>query len=203
MLMHVHPDNPQDRLIRQIVECLENDGVIIYPTDTIYAIGCDINSKKAFEHLCRIKNVKPNKVNFSFICSDLSHISDYTLNPSTPIYKMMRRCLPGPYTFILKANNNIPKLFKNNKKTVGIRVPDNNITLQIVKQLGRPLLSTSIHSDDAIIDYMTDPEEIFDKYEKLVDIVIDGGAGGTEPSTIIDCTSGEIEVVRYGKGPVD
>lgn len=203
MILQLHQDNPQERLIKQIVDCLENDGVIIYPTDTIYAMGCDINSKKAFEHLCRIKSVKPNKVNFSFICSDLSHISDYTLNPSTPIYKLMKRCLPGPYTFILNANNNIPKLFKTNKKTVGIRVPNNNITLEIVKRLGRPLLSTSIHADNEIIEYMTDPEEIHEKYQKLVSIVIDGGAGGTEPSTIIDCTSGDIEIVRYGKGEVD
>lgn len=203
MLLRIHPENPQERLINQVVECLENDGVIIYPTDTIYAIGCDIESKKAFEHICRIKNVKPNKVNFSFICSDLSHISDYTLNLSTPVYKLMKRYLPGPYTFILKANNNIPKMFKNNKKTVGIRVPDNRITLEIVKKLGRPLLSTSLHSDDEITEYLTDPEEIQDKYEKLVDMVVDGGAGGMEPSTILDCTGDEVEVIRYGKGEID
>lgn len=203
MLLRIHPENPQERLINQVVECLENDGVIIYPTDTIYAIGCDIESKKAFEHICRIKNVKPNKVNFSFICSDLSHISDYTLNLSTPVYKLMKRYLPGPYTFILKANNNIPKMFKNNKKTVGIRVPDNRITLEIVKKLGRPLLSTSLHSDDEITEYLTDPEEIQDKYEKLVDMVVDGGAGGMEPSTVLDCTGDEVEVIRYGKAEID
>ncbi len=203
MLLHIHPDNPSDRKINQVVKTLEKGGVIIYPTDTVYAMGCDINSRRAFEQICRIKGVKPNKVNFSFICYDLSHITDYTFNPNTPTYKLMKRALPGPYTFILRANNNVPKLFKSNKKTVGIRIPDNAIARSIVNLLGRPILSTSLHHEDTYLDYMSDPEEIYEAYKKTVDLVIDGGVGGLTPSTVIDCTDGKYAVLREGKGDIE
>lgn len=191
------------RKINQVVECLQNGGLVIYPTDTVYGLGCDIFNKAAVEKICKIKGVKIEKMNFSFICYDLSHISDYTLNVDTPTYKLMKHCLPGPFTFILKANNSIPKLFKNNKKTVGIRVPDNDIARMIVKELGHPIITTSIHHEDDIIDYITDPLAIYERYENLVDIVIDGGIGGYHPSTVVDCTKDEPIVVREGLGKLE
>ncbi len=191
------------RKIHLIIDCLRNGGLIIYPTDTVYGLACDIYNKSAVEKIGRLKKVKIEKMNFSFICNDLSHISDYTLNVNTPTYKLMKRCLPGPYTFILKANNNIPKLFKNNKKTVGIRVPDNAIARTIVSELGNPIMSTSIHHEDDIIDYITDPLVIYEQYQHLVDIVIDGGISGYQPSTVIDCTDGEPTLIREGLGKVD
>lgn len=178
MLLNIHPVNPDKRKIAQVVECLRSGGVVIYPTDTVYGLGCDIYQSRAIERICRMKGVKPEKANLSFICNDLSHISEFTLNVDTPTYKLMRRLLPGPFTFILKANNSVPKLFKNNKRTVGIRVPDNAIARDIVQELGHPIVSTSIHHDDDIIEYITDPEMIFEQYGHLVDIVIDGGIGG-------------------------
>lgn len=203
MFLEIFPHNMDMRKMQKVVECLKSGGLVIYPTDTVYGLGCDIYNKEAVEKICRIKNVKPEKMNFSFICYDLSHISDFTVSLDTPTYKLMKRCLPGPYTFILKANNTIPKLFKNNKKTVGIRVPDNEIARTIVQELGHPILTTSVHHEDDIIDYITDASAIYERYENLVDIVIDGGVGGYKPSTIIDCTGDEPVVLREGAGPVD
>ncbi len=203
MLIQLFPDNIDMRKMKQVVDTLKKGGLVIYPTDTVYGLGCDIYNKEAVEKICRIKGIKPEKMNFSFICSDLSHISDYTLNLDTPVFKLMKRCLPGPFTFILKANNNIPKLFKNNKKTIGIRVPDNKISRTIVQELGNPIITTSVHHEDDIIDYITDPNAIYERYENLVDIVIDGGMGGYHPSTIIDCTGEEPVLVREGLGKLE
>lgn len=203
MFLEIHPKNPDTRKINQVIDCLKKGGLVIYPTDTVYAIGCDIYQPKAIERLCQIKGVKPDKMSFSFICNDLSHLSQFTQSIDTPIYKLMRRYLPGAYTFILKANNTIPKLFKNKKKTVGIRIPDHPIPLTIVQELGHPIITTSIHHEDEIIDYMTDPYDIYEAFGNLVDIVIDGGICGVHPSTIIDCTEGYPVLIRQGKGEVD
>lgn len=203
MFLEIHPKNPDARKINQVIDCLKKGGLVIYPTDTVYAIGCDIYQPKAIERLCQIKGVKPDKMSFSFICNDLSHLSQFTQSIDTPIYKLMRRYLPGAYTFILKANNTIPKLFKNKKKTVGIRIPDHPIPLTIVQELGHPIITTSIHHEDEIIDYMTDPYDINEAFGNQVDIVIDGGICGVHPSTIIDCTEGYPVLIRQGKGEVD
>ena len=200
MLIKVYPENPNPRAIEQIVEVLKKGGLIIYPTDTVYGLGCDITNQKAIEKICRIRGIKPEKANFSFICSDLSHISDYFKPIDTATFRLLKKALPGPFTFILNANNNVPKLLSANKKTVGIRVPDNDIAREIVRQLGNPILSTSIRDDDDVIEYSTDPELIHEKYEHTVDIVIDGGYGDNEASTVVDCTSGEFEILRDGKG---
>lgn len=200
MIIRIYPENPNAKQIRQVVDCLRSGGIIIYPTDTIYGIGCDIFNPKAVEKVKQIKGLKGDNQNLSFICHDLSHLSDYTLPLPNPIFKTMRAVLPGPYTFILEANNNVPKIFKSKKKTVGIRVPDNSIIREIVKELGNPIMSTSVRDLDDVEEYTTDPELIHEKFENLVDIVVDGGFGDNVPSTILDCTSGEIEVIRYGKG---
>jgi tRNA threonylcarbamoyl adenosine modification protein (Sua5/YciO/YrdC/YwlC family) len=201
MLLTIHPLNPEPRKIAQVIECLQNGGTIIYPTDTVYGFGCDIFQQKAVEHICRIKNIKPEKANFSFICYDLSHITDYAALYDNTTFKLMKKTLPGPFTFILKASNNIPKLFKNNKRTVGIRIPDNLIARTLVQQLERPILSTSLTlPPDDIREYWTDPYEIHEAYERLVDIVIDGGFGGNTPSTIVDCTADTPTVIREGAG---
>ncbi len=200
MLLEIHPKNPDARKVRQVMECLKDGGVIVYPTDTVYAMGCDILNAKGMEKLCRIKGIKPEKNNFSIICSDLSHLSDFTLNVDTPTYKMLKRAFPGPYTFILKANNSIPKIFKNNKRTIGIRVPDHTIPLTIVKELGNPIVTTSIHSPNLIQDYLSEAWEIEDIMGHLVDIVIDGGSAGLAPSTIIDVSGDEPILIREGKG---
>jgi tRNA threonylcarbamoyl adenosine modification protein (Sua5/YciO/YrdC/YwlC family) len=200
MLVSIHPENPDSRKISIIVEILRNGGVIIYPTDTVYGLGCDIFNSKAVERVARIKGVKAEKANFSFICTDLSHISDFTKQISNHTFKLMKSHLPGPFTFILEANSNVPKLFKNKKKTVGIRIPDHNIPLEIVKQLGNPILTTSIHDDDKVIDYTTDPELIHENMAGLVDVVIDGGFGNNTPSTIVDCTGDAPRIVRQGLG---
>ncbi len=200
MLLKIHPDNPGTRLIRMVVDCLRQGGVIIYPTDTVYAIGCDIHQPKAVQRVAQIKGIKADKANFSLICYDLSHISDLTKPFSTSIYKSMKKGLPGPFTFILNANNNVPKLFQSRKKTIGIRIPDHLITREIVKELGNPIISTSVYDDDAIVEYTTDAELIHDNYENLVDMVIDGGNGGNLASTVIDCTREIMEVIRPGKG---
>ncbi len=199
MLVKLFNENPNHREVLKIVEVLRNGGLIIYPTDTVYGLGCDITNAKAVEKVARIKGVKVEKNNFSFICYDLSHIADYTKPISSSVFKLMKKNLPGPFTFILDANNNLPKYFKG-KKTVGIRVPDNNIIREIVKELGNPILSTSIHDEDAILEYTTDPELIHEKYEEIADLVIDGGYGELVPSTIVDCTGDEILIVREGKG---
>ncbi len=202
MLLRIHPENPQEKLIKQVAECLLDGGIIIYPTDTVYGIGCDIFKHKAVEKIARLRDVNIKKHNFSFICSDLSHLSDFTKPMDRSTYKLMKKALPGPFTFILEANNTIPKLFKNNKKTVGIRVPEHHIPRGIVQTLGNPILTTSIHDDDSIIEYSTDPELIYEKYKNQVDIVIDGGYGNLVPSTIVDCSHGEIEIIRQGLGDV-
>ena len=202
MLLTIYPDNPNSRHISTAVELLKNDGVVVIPTDTVYAIACSIGSNKAFERICRLKGVKPEKANFSFVCSDLSNISDYTKPFSREVFRVMKNSLPGPFTFILQANNQVPAIFRSNKKTIGIRVPDNNIAHTIVQELGSPLMVTSVHDADEILDYTTDPAVIDEKYGHDVDLVIDGGYSEFHPSTIIDCT-GEIPVViREGKGIV-
>jgi tRNA threonylcarbamoyl adenosine modification protein (Sua5/YciO/YrdC/YwlC family) len=200
MLLRINPDKPNYDEIAEAVTCLRDGGVIIYPTDTVYGIGCDIYKQRAVERVCKIKNIVPEKANFSFICSDLSHLSDFTKPIDTATYKLMRKALPGPFTFILEANNNVPKLFKSKKKTVGIRIPDNIICLEIVKQLGNPIMSTSVHDDDEIIEYTTDPELIHEKYKDLVDIVIAGGYGNNEASTVVDCSEGDFTILRQGLG---
>jgi tRNA threonylcarbamoyl adenosine modification protein (Sua5/YciO/YrdC/YwlC family) len=200
MLIKIYPENPNPREISKVVEVLQNGGIVIYPTDTVYGMGCDINNAKAVEQVCRIKGINLKKDHLSFICHDLSHLSDYTKPIDNHTFKIMKRHLPGPFTFILEANNNVPKLFKNNKKTVGIRVPDNSVIREIVAQLGNPILSTSVRDDDDIIEYTTDPELIHEKYQDMVDLVIDGGFGDNEASTIIDCTSGDYNIIRQGKG---
>jgi tRNA threonylcarbamoyl adenosine modification protein (Sua5/YciO/YrdC/YwlC family) len=202
MLVKLFNENPNLREILKIVEILQNGGVIIYPTDTVYGLGCDITNAKAVEKVARIKGVKVEKNNFSFICSDLSHIADYTKPIPSSVFKLMKKNLPGPFTFILDANNNLPKYFKL-KKTVGIRVPDNNIIREIVKELGNPILSTSVYDDDEIVEYTTDPELIHEKYQEIADVVIDGGYGELVPSTIVDCTGDEITIVREGKGVLE
>ncbi len=204
MLLHLNYENPQPKDIDTIVKCLKNDGIIIYPTDTVYSIGCDITSQKAIEKLARLKNIKPEKANFSFVCSDLSHLANYCRPISNSLFRIIKKALPGPYTFILEANNNVPKLLKQNKKTVGIRVPDNPICLAIVKALGNPIISTSLHNmDDEIVEYFSDPEVIHAEYESKVDMVIDGGFGNLYASTVLDCSTDEIVVVREGLGSLD
>lgn len=190
------------RKIEQIVSCLRNGGIIIYPTDTVYGMGCDIHNARAVERICQIKGIKPNKNNFSFICNDLSHISDYA-KVSTATFKLMKRVLPGPFTFVLEGNNHVPKVLSQSKKTVGIRIPDNVIPRIIVKELGNPIITTSIHDDDDVLDYPTDPELIFEKFQNLVDIVIDGGYGKNIPSTIVDATNDDFDIIRQGGGFLD
>lgn len=202
MLVKLFDENPNLREILKIVEVLRKGGLIIYPTDTVYGLGCDITNARAVEKVARIKGVKVEKNNFSFICSDLSHISDYTKPISSSVFKLMKKNLPGPFTFILDANNNLPKYFKG-KKTVGIRVPNNNIIREIVRELGNPILSTSVHDEDEIIEYITDPELIYEKYQEMAEIVIDGGFGELIPSTIVDCTGDEMVIVREGKGVLE
>ena len=199
-LLQIHPETPQQRKILEAVDILRNGGVIIYPTDTIYGLGCDIHNARAVERVCLIKGIKPDKSNLSFICSDLTHISDYA-KIDTPTYKVMKKALPGPFTFVLDANSRVPK-YAGTKKTVGIRVPDNKIALQLVKELGNPILSTSIHDDDEVVEYSTDPELIFEKYKNLVDAVIDGGPGKNVASTVVDVTN-NFAVLREGAGDIE
>ncbi len=200
----INSDNPQEKFIDQIVDCLKNGGVVIYPTDTVYGIGCDIHNARAVERICKIKGIKPNKSNFSFVCNDLSHISEYTKSISTSVFKVMKKVFPGPYTVILEASNKVPKLLYNSKKTVGIRVPSNKICKMLVEKLGNPLLSTSVKQiDDDILEYITDPDDIYEKYKHLVDIVIDGGNSVNEGSTVIDGSAGDIEIIREGLGEIN
>ena len=200
MLIKIYEENPNPREIQKVVDVLKNGGVIIYPTDTVYGIGCDITQSKAVERVARLKRVSVEKSQFSFMCADLSHLSDYCKPLPNHIFKLLKRCLPGPYTFILNANNQVPKYFKGKKKTVGIRVPANRIVTDIIRELGNPILSTSVRDNDEIVGYITDPELIHDKFGDDVDIVIDGGAGDITPSTIIDCTDDIPVVTRQGKG---
>ncbi|ANE51356.1 L-threonylcarbamoyladenylate synthase [Flavisolibacter tropicus] len=198
MRIHIHPDNPQPRLIRQVVDILKGGGVIVYPTDTIYGLGCDIFQQKAVERICRLKGVDPQKAQLSFVCHDLSDLSHYARQLETSVYRMLKQYLPGPYTFILDASKQVPKILKSKRDTVGIRVPDNNIAQSIVEELGNPILSASLPGE--FVEDYTDPEIIQDRFGKLVDLVIDGGIGGMVPSTIIDVTSGSPELVRLGAG---
>jgi tRNA threonylcarbamoyl adenosine modification protein (Sua5/YciO/YrdC/YwlC family) len=203
MLIRIHPDNPQPRQIQSVVDCLRKGGVIIYPTDTVYGIGCDINSRKAVERVCQIRGIKPEKATFSFICSDLSNISEYCSQIDNAVFKLMKSVLPGPYTFILGANSKVPKMLHSKRHTVGIRIPDNRIPLAIVQELGNPIMTASLRDDDDLIEYGTDPELIHERYGDMVDMVIDGGYGGLEASTVLDCADGDITLIREGKGPID
>jgi tRNA threonylcarbamoyl adenosine modification protein (Sua5/YciO/YrdC/YwlC family) len=203
MLLKLYPENPNPRHVNQVVECLRNDGVIIYPTDTIYGIGCDIFRSKSVERISQILGNGKKKTMLSFICYDLNHLSDYCKPINNQVFRAMKKSLPGPFTFILEANKNVPKLLQSKRKTVGIRIPDNNIIREIVKELGHPILSSSVKDDDNVIEYTTDPELIYERYGDLVDIVIDGGYGDNIPSTVVDCTTSDIEIIRAGKGNVE
>ena len=198
----IYPENPNQKEIDKVVKVLKDGGLIIYPTDTVYGLGCDITNTKALEKIAKIKGIKLEKTNFSFVCSDLSNISDYIKQIDTSTFKILKRALPGPYTFILPGNNNLPKEFKK-KTTVGIRVPDNNIVIDIVKKLGNPIVSTSIYDEDELLEYTTDPELIFEKWQNIVDLVIDGGYGDNFASTVIDLSGHEPVVIREGKGSLD
>jgi tRNA threonylcarbamoyl adenosine modification protein (Sua5/YciO/YrdC/YwlC family) len=200
MLLKIYPENPDERAIRRVVECLKDGGIIIYPTDTIYGIGCDIFKSKSVERIAELRGLKPGKTMFSFICHDLSQLSEFVKPIDNHTFKVMKANLPGPFTFILDSNNNIPRHIQSKRKTVGIRIPDNPIIRLIVKELGNPIMSTSVHDDDEVIEYTTDPELIYEKFQDKVDIVIDGGYGGNIPSTIVDCTQDELIITREGKG---
>ena len=201
-IIKIYNDNPNPKEIAKAVKVLRDGGLVIYPTDTVYGLGCDITKARALERIAKIKGVKVEKANFSFICNDLSHLSDYVQQIDTSVFKVLKRALPGPYTFILPGNNNLPKIFKK-RKTVGIRVPDNNIARALVEALGNPIVSTSIYDEDEIIEYTTDPELIYEKWHKLVDLVVDGGYGDNTASTVIDFSNGEAEIIREGKGSLD
>ncbi len=203
MLITIHPEHPQGRLVAQVVQQLEKGGVIIYPTDTIYGLGCDIQNHKAVDRLCRLRGLDPAKANLTFICRDIQQLATYTHQIDNTIFKLLKRNLPGPFTFILKGNNSLPKLLRNRRKTIGARVPDNAIAQAIIEELGRPILSISLKSDDEVTEYFTDPTEIYDDYRKLVDVVVDGGMGKNVPSTVVDCTSGSPEVIREGLGELN
>ena len=201
--LKIHPQNPEMRKINRVTEVLRNGGIIIYPTDTVYGIGCDLMNKKAIAQLCRILDIKPNKLDLSFICQDLSQIAEYVKRIDTPVFKVLKKSLPGPFTFIFESSSRVPKILDVNKKTVGIRIPDNNITRIIVETLGNPIITSSIKDDDLVVEYTTDPEEIYEDFKNQVDLVIDGGAGGNVPSTVIDCSEGELILVRQGLGEID
>lgn len=204
MVLKINSENPRDKEIETVVNVLKNGGVIIYPTDTVYALGCDIYNNKAIEKIARIKKLDPEKALFTFICSDISEISNYVLPISNTVFKTIKRLTPGPYTFILNANSNVPKILKQNRKTIGIRVADNPITKKIIQQLGNPLLSSSlIDETNDITEYYTDPEDIAREYSHQVDLIIDGGYGNVVPSTILDCTKDEITLIRKGAGEWD
>jgi tRNA threonylcarbamoyl adenosine modification protein (Sua5/YciO/YrdC/YwlC family) len=200
MLLKIYPENPNPKDVRRVVEVLRSGGIIIYPTDTVYGMGCDITNQKAVEKVARFKNVSVEKSNFSFICSDLSHLSDFSKPVSNQVFKLLKKYLPGPFTFILDANSNVPRYFKGKKKTVGIRIPDNSVIIEIVRELGNPIMSTSIHDDDEIVEYSTDPELIHERFHDMADMVVDGGYGNNVPSTIVDCTNDYPVVIRQGKG---
>jgi tRNA threonylcarbamoyl adenosine modification protein (Sua5/YciO/YrdC/YwlC family) len=202
-LLKIHPVNPEGRKINHVVDVLRNGGIVIYPTDTIYGIGCDLMNRKSIERLCQVMDIKPQKLDLSFICSDLSHISEYVKRLDTPIFKILKKSLPGPYTFILESSSKVPRILNVNKKTVGIRIPDHQIPRTIVAQLGNPLITSSIKDDDIIKEYTTDPEEIYEDFKHQVDLVIDGGPGKNIPSSVIDCTGGDIVVVREGLGGIE
>lgn len=204
MLLRINPDKPDEKSIRQAAETLRAGGIIIYPTDTVYGIGCDITHPKALEKLCKLKGIKLSESNFSIICHDLSHLSDFARPISTSVFRVLKKALPGPYTFILEANNNVPKIFQSKKKTVGIRVPQNLIVQEIVKALGNPIVSSSLHdADDEMLDYYADPDLIYEKYNDKVDLIVNGGYGNIQASTVIDVSKGEFDVIREGLGSVE
>jgi len=202
-LLKIHPINPEPRKILRVVELLQKGGIIVYPTDTIYGIGCDLINRRAVERLCQILEIKPHKLDLSFICNDLSHISVYTKRIDTPVFKMVKKLLPGPFTFLFESSTHVPKILDVNKKTVGIRIPDHRIPREIVRELGNPLITSSIKDDDRIKEYTTDPEEIYEDFKHKVDLVIDGGPGGNVPSTVVDFTQTEPVIVRQGLGVFD
>ena len=204
MHIELNEHNIDGRKITAIISVLKNDGIIIVPTDTVYAFACSIFSNKAIEKICRFKGVKPEKANLSFLCHDLKNISEYTKPFDRSIYKLLNRSLPGPFTFILEASGSVPSVFRSKKKTIGIRIPNHQGTLEIIRQLGHPLMAASLHhEEDPVKDYLTDPSEIFEKYDTVIDAFVDGGAGGNQPSTVVDCSGGEVVVVREGKGELD
>lgn len=199
-LLKIHPLNPEGRKIDRVVTVLRNSGIIVYPTDTVYGIGCDLMNKKAVERLCKILDIKPQRLDLSFICNDISQISEYVKRMDTPVFKLLKKCLPGPFTFLFESSSKVPKILDVNKRTVGIRIPDNRITQAIVEQLGNPVITSSIKDDDRIKEYTTDPEEIYDDFKHVVDLVIDGGAGGNVPSTVVDCIADDFRILRQGLG---
>jgi tRNA threonylcarbamoyl adenosine modification protein (Sua5/YciO/YrdC/YwlC family) len=201
MLVNVHPENPQERIVKQIADCLKDGGVIIYPTDTVYGLGCDIFQPKAVERICRIKGIDPEKANLSFVCSDLSDLSKYARSITTPQYRFIKQYIPGPFTFILPASKEVPKILKSKRNTIGLRVPDHKITHAIAAALGHPILSSSLPGD--MVEEYTDPELIHAKFEKLVDVVVDGGIGGMQYSTVVDMTDEQPEIIRQGMGVVE
>ena len=202
-LLRIHPENPQTARIQEVVDVLRGGGLVIYPTDTIYGIGCDVHNARAVERLAKLKGLKPEKANFSFICADLAHIADYARQISTPQYKVLKKALPGPFTFIFEANTNAPRYGGIKRKTVGIRVPDHRICCELVKGLGNPIVSTSIRDEDEVVEYSTDPELIFEKYQNLVELVVDGGPGNNVASTVIDCQQDAFTVLRQGAGDIE
>lgn len=200
MLLRITPNNIEWKKIRQIGDILKNGGIIIYPTDTIYGLGCDINNQKAVEKICRLRNLDYKTANLSFICKDIGQVSNYTKTINNQIFKVLKKNLPGPFTFILPSSNAVPKLFKNKKRTVGVRIPDHPVPLAIVEELGRPILTTSLRSDDEILEYFTDPQHIYEDFKNKVDVFIDSGYGGNMPSTVVDCTDGDPVILREGMG---
>lgn len=200
MLLKINADNPEGRKIQQVADTLASGGIIIYPTDTVYGLGCDIANQDAVTRICRIRGLEPEKAMLSFICKDISQVSEFTMPIDNQTFKLMKKNLPGAFTFVLNSNNQVPKMFKNRKRTVGVRIPGHNIPLAIVEALGRPILTTSLKSDDEVLEYFTDPQDIYTDFQKLVDIVIDGGICGNNPSTIVDCTGDLPEVIRKGVG---
>lgn len=203
MLLEIHSETPSPRKIQQVVKTLEAGGVIIYPTDTVYALGCDIDNQKAIQKICRIRDLDPKKANLTFICKDISQLASYCHQLDKDVFKILRRNTPGPFTFILNANKQVPKIFQNRKKTIGVRIPDHNIPISIIEQLNRPILSISLKNDDEILEYFTDASEIYDDFSNLVALVIDGGAGSNQPSTVIDCTGNELTIIREGIGKLE
>jgi len=203
MLLEIHSETPSPRKIQQVVKTLEAGGVIIYPTDTVYALGCDIDNQKAIQKICRIRDLDPKKANLTFICKDISQLASYCNQLDKDVFKTLRRNTPGPFTFILNANKQVPKIFQNRKKTIGVRIPDHNIPISIIEQLNRPILSISLKNDDEILEYFTDASEIYDDFSKLVELVVDGGAGSNQPSTVVDCTGSELIIIREGIGKLE